>query len=577
MTDAAELTEFVFTEYTQAEGSVSRGHSADLQEYEVRVMQPGFEVIAFDSEFAVLFCTAGIANPSHQTELAQLVRNTPGHKQMVSLGAEDSRIGLVLRRADQTVVIIHEQNADHALLDFISTVDIAFDILKHFITNPYEGITVVDKDAILRYISPVHERFFGFIPGGAVGQPVQEVIENTRLQEVVRTGKAEIGQVQQMRNTSRVVNRIPITRGDEVVGAIGRVMFRAPEEVHELSRQISSLRAEVNYYETELTRLRHRTYGLEEIVGESDAIQRLKAQIRKVAPLDVPVFIAGESGTGKELVAHAIHNLSRRSEKPMVVVNCGALPDTLVESELFGYDQGAFTGAKREGRLGKFELADRSSLFLDEIGDLPLEAQVKLLRVLEGSSFERVGSNKARTVDFRLISATNRDLKGAIESQDYRADLFYRINGVTLTIPPLRERREDIPLITRHFITHISQRVGSSVRSISPEALALLQRHSWPGNVRQLYHEIQQAIIFASHHELEPRDFSHLALPDENHDHRAPLEPAPVTMKDTMDNVELNLIRDALKKYDGNKKRVAEELGISRSYLYKRLADLDHE
>ncbi|WP_085704597.1 sigma-54-dependent Fis family transcriptional regulator [Pseudomonas sp. B8(2017)] len=537
-------------------------------------MHPSFELVVFDANYAVQFCTPGAVDSAFQHRLKDLITGLSESKQLISLGDEDKRIALCLRHTNLTMVIVHDELADHALLDFIGTVDIAFDILKHFITNPYEGITVVDRDAVLRYISPVHERFFGFKPGGAVGQPVVDVIENTRLQDVVRTGKAEIGQVQQMRNTSRVVNRIPITRGDEVVGAIGRVMFRAPEEVHELSRQISSLRAEVNYYETELTRLRHRTFGLDEIVGESEAIQRLKAQIRKVAPLDVPVFIAGESGTGKELVAHAIHNLSRRDEKPMVVVNCGALPDTLVESELFGYDQGAFTGAKREGRVGKFELADRSSLFLDEIGDLPLEAQVKLLRVLEGSSFERVGSNKARTVDFRLISATNRDLKEAIAAQDYRADLYYRINGVTLTIPPLRERREDIPLLTRHFIAHISQRVGSNVRSINPNALVLLQRYPWPGNVRQLYHEVQQAIIFANHHELEAKDFAHLGNGDEVSSESQSTEASVLTMKDTMDNVELNLIRDALKKYDGNKKRVAAELGISRSYLYKRLADL---
>lgn len=540
-------------------------------------MHPSFEILVLDEQGNAVFFTPGAADPAFQAHVSSLVETAPAHKQLLPLDwNDDQRLLLWMRHSVQTLVIIHGEKIDHTLLDFISTVDIAFDILKHFITNPYEGITVVDRDAVLRYISPVHERFFGFKPGGAVGQPVVDVIENTNLQEVVRTGKAEIGQVQQMRNTARVVNRIPITREGTVVGAIGRVMFRAPEEVHELSRQISSLRAEVKYYENELTRLRHRTFGLDEIVGESDAILKLKSEIRKVAPLDVPVFIAGESGTGKELVAHAIHNLSRRHEKPMVVVNCGALPGTLVESELFGYDSGAFTGAKREGRIGKFEMADRSSLFLDEIGDLPLEAQVKLLRVLEGSTFERVGSNKIRSTDFRLISATNRDLKRAIADDGYRADLFFRINGVTLTIPPLRERLGDIPILTRHFINHISQRVGSSVRSIEPEALRLLQSHSWPGNVRQLHHEIQRAIIFANHHELTANDVAHL---DDGQPRPAvaqqAIESGAVTMKDAKENVELNLIREALKRYGGNKKRVAEELGISRSYLYKRIADLD--
>lgn len=538
-----------------------------------------FEMVIFNEQGRAAFHTAGAADIDFQAHILSRISAAKPEQQLLPLEwNSDARLILWMRHDEQLVAIIHEEKIDHNLLDFICTVDIAFDILKHFITNPYEGITVVDKDAVLRYISPVHEKFFGFKPGGAVGMPVDQVIENTRLHEVVKTGKAEIGQVQQMRNTSRVVNRIPITRDGAVIGAIGRVMFRAPEEVHELSRQISSLRAEVSYYEKELTRLRHRTYGLDEIVGESDAILRLKAQIRKVAPLDVPVFIAGESGTGKELVAHAIHNLSRRNEKPMVVVNCGALPDSLVESELFGYDSGAFTGAKREGRVGKFEMADRSSLFLDEIGDMPLEAQVKLLRVLEGSSFERVGSNKSRSTDFRLISATNRDLKRAIEAEDYRADLFFRINGVTLTIPPLRERKGDVPILVRHFITHIAQRVGSNVRSIDPEALALLQIQPWPGNVRQLYHEIQRAIIFANHHELSANDFIHLYEGQEDGKSSDAIKPEDLgapSMRDTMGTMELNLIRDAMKRFNGNKKRVAEELGISRSYLYKRIADLD--
>ncbi|MFF7710771.1 sigma 54-interacting transcriptional regulator [Pseudomonas sp. NPDC007930] len=538
---------------------------------------PRFDLVVFDGHGQAVFHTPGAQAPALQRHVQARIAAAPARQQLLPLEYNSEPwLLLWMRHAEHTLAIIHDDSIDHTLLDFIASVDIAFDILRHFITNPYEGITVVDKHAVLRYISPVHERFFGFKPGGAVGLPVAEVIENTHLHEVVRSGKAEIGQVQEMRNTSRVVNRIPITRDGEVVGAIGRVMFRAPEEVHELSRQISSLRAEVSYYEKELTRLRHRAYGLEEIVGESEAIMALKAQIRKVAPLDVPVFIAGESGTGKELVAHAIHNLSRRGEKPMVVVNCGALPGTLVESELFGYDPGAFTGAKREGRMGKFEMADRSSLFLDEIGDLPLEAQVKLLRVLEGSHFERVGSNKARSTDFRLISATNRDLKRAIHEQAYRADLYFRINGVTLTIPPLRERKGDVPILVRHFITHIAQRVGSNVRSITPEALLLLQRQPWPGNVRQLHHEVQRAIIFANHTELAVQDFSHLleGLDPASAAELAGDDSASLSMKDTMGSVELNLIRDALKRFNGNKKRVAEELGISRSYLYKRLADL---
>lgn len=478
-------------------------------------------------------------------------------------------------RDGMTAVLVHVEDNASTLVDFVMSVDIAFDIFHHFLTNPYEGITVVDREAVLRYLSPVHERFFGHARGDALGRSVEDVIENTRLHVVARNGVAEIGQVQEMRDVTRVVNRLPILRDGEIVGAIGRVMFKAPEEVHELSRQISSLRAEVDYYKKELVGLRHRTFGLDEIVGESEPIRRLKQDIRKVAPLDVPVFVSGESGSGKELVAHAIHNLSRRVQRPMVVVNCGALPATLVESELFGYEAGAFTGARREGRAGKFEMADRSSLFLDEIGDMPLETQVKLLRVIESGGFERVGSNRARTTNFRLISATNRDLKRLIAEDEFRADLYFRINGVTLRVPPLRERASDIPLLVRHFVQRIGQRIGSAVRRVHPKALDLLQGASWPGNVRQLHHEVQRAMIFADGVELTARDFRTL---EEAETSAAVPAPAPAagsaTIRQTVGNVELALIREALERHQGNKKKVAEELGISRSYLYKKLGEM---
>jgi len=246
-----------------------------------------------------------------------------------------------------------------------------------------------------------------------------------------------------------------------------------------------------------------------------------------------------------------------------------------VESELFGYEAGAFTGARREGRAGKFEMADRSSLFLDEIGDMPMETQVKLLRVIEGGLFERVGSNRTRSTNFRLISATNRDLRKLISEEAFRADLYFRINGVTLQVPPLRERAADIPLLARHFVQRVAPRIGSNVRRIHPKALDLLQSLSWPGNVRQLHHEVQRAMIFADGPELTLASFQML----EGQAETATPEPAaaaasPSTIRETIGTVELSLIREALQRHKGNKKRVAEELGISRSYLYKKLAEM---
>jgi transcriptional regulator with PAS, ATPase and Fis domain len=540
-------------------------------------MATPLEIVIVDRAGALAFASQRVRASGLAEEIRTHVRGAAKGRRLFTVSLGDAAYVVVCGQTGDgmTAALVHPEDKASTLVDFVLSVDIAFDILNHFLTNPYEGITVVDRAAVLRYVSPVHERFFGFERGGALGRPVQEVIQNTRLHVVARTGNAEIGQVQEMRDVTRVVNRIPIHHDGELVGAIGRVMFKAPEEVHELSRQISTLRAEVDYYKKELAGLRHRTFGLDEIVGESDSIRRLKEEIRKVAPLDVPIFVSGESGSGKELVAHAIHNLSRRMERPMVVVNCGALPANLVESELFGYEAGAFTGARREGRAGKFEMADRTSLFLDEIGDMPMETQVKLLRVIENGVFERVGSNRSRSTNFRLISATNRDLRRLIAEEAFRADLYFRINGVTLRVPPLRERASDIPLLVKHFVQRIGPRINSKIHRVHPKAVEMLQTLPWPGNVRQLHHEVRRAMIFADGGELTLANFRDLDdMPEEAVNAAVPEASSATTIRETVGNMEYALIREALDRHKGNKKKVAAELGISRSYLYKKLGEL---
>jgi PAS domain S-box-containing protein len=481
---------------------------------------------------------------------------------------------LVRQSAEASAYFIHENRSEDTLLDFAGTVDFAFAVLNHFMTSPFEAMTVVDRDGRIRFISPVHERFFGLAPGEAIGKPVTEVIENTRLQEVVRSGRAEFGQLQEMRGVTRVVSRVPIRENGRVVGAIGQVMFKGPEQLHELSRELTRLRTEVAYYKRELSWQRSRSYGLDDIVGASNAIRRLKAEMVKVAPLDVPVLLVGESGTGKELVAHALHALSSRAERPMVLVNAAALPATLVESELFGYEPGAFTGAERKGRKGKFELADKSTLFLDEIGDMPIEIQAKLLRVLQDGMFERVGGERVHQSDFRLIAATNRDLAEAIDTHRFRLDLYYRISGVVLHVPPLREHLDDLPLLVEHFLASHAERHGGPPKRVAPEVIQYLQERPWPGNVRQLLHEVQMAAVFAEGPTIRVADFR----PEGKAAAGSPASPSPPaaqTMSRVVAETELSLIKEALARHGGNKKRVAAELGISRSYLYKCLRELE--
>ena len=501
----------------------------------------------------------------------------------------DPVIVVVLPASDATVLVAMQREGRDPLFEFSGSVDFAGDILAHFLTNPFEALTVVDKEGILRYISPVHERFFGLKPGHGIGRHVAEVIENTRLDQIAATGKSEIGSLQEMRGVTRVVTRHPIRNScGETVGAIGQIMFKGPEQLQALSDELTKLKAEVAFYRRELGDLRTRSYGLEQLVGESLAMQRLKQQIVKVAPLDVPILFTGESGTGKELAAHAIHKLSARRDAAMVTINAAALPATLVESELFGYEAGSFTGAERKGRKGKIELADSGSLFFDEVGDMPAEVQVKLLRVLQDGSFQRVGGTDVRRSNFRLISASNRNFKSMIAEGTFRLDLFYRIGGVTIRLPTLEERVEDIALIAALALKQFAERHGQPTKRISDEAIKFLQSQRWPGNVRQLMHTVERAAIFGESETIRPADFGltepepvetwqHPFLADSGADPKAGLQTSPndsMRVSNAVEQVEEAMIRQALTRHYGNKKRVALALGISRSYLYKRLAQM---
>lgn len=517
---------------------------------------------------------------------------------VVEDGADKATYVVVALSSEEGAVLIalpHDRRS--ALVELISSVDFAADILQHFLTNPFEALTVVDRGGVLRYLSPVHEKFFGSAPGGSTGRHVTQVIENTRLHTVVATGKAEIGSLQTMRGVSRVVSRHPVLDGKgQVVGAIGQVMFKGPEQLQVMSAELKRLQTEVAFYRRELHGLRNRSYGLEHIVGESAAIERLKRQIVKVASMDIPVLLTGESGTGKELAAHAIHLLSTRRDANMVMVNAAALPATLVESELFGYEAGSFTGAERKGRRGKIEQADKGSLFFDEVGDMPAEVQVKLLRVLQDGRFERVGGHESRLSSFRLISASNRNFDQMIADGTFRLDLFYRISAVTIRMPALRERREDIPMLAELALKNFAARHGHAQKRMSPAALQFLHGLDWPGNVRQLMHTVERAAIFSESDVIEPQDFGLLdhieeeILPpvvavmaaDVAKDEANPPDPVqvqperpePLGMRHAVGEVEEQLIRAAMAKCRGNKKQAAAELGISRSYLYKRLGEL---
>jgi two-component system NtrC family response regulator len=303
-----------------------------------------------------------------------------------------------------------------------------------------------------------------------------------------------------------------------------------------------------------------------ELVGESETMRQVKELAVKVAPSKASVLILGESGTGKEVLARAVHRSSERRGKPFLVINCAAMPETLVESELFGHEKGAFTGATSE-KKGRFELADGGTLFLDEIGDVPLPVQVKLLNVLQSGRFERVGGTKTHQVDVRLITATHRDLVKKIQEGTFREDLYYRLNVVSVAIPPLRERSGDISLLVNHFIRKHADLSAVRTESVAPEVLERLSAWSFPGNVRELENLVERAVVLAEGPELKPDDFPLQLFQD------APARIADSEgsgLEEQVAHLEISLIRDALQKNNGNKSAAARDLDLSeRAIRYK--------
>ncbi len=312
-------------------------------------------------------------------------------------------------------------------------------------------------------------------------------------------------------------------------------------------------------------------YRFDNIVGASPALRGVLETVSKVADTDSTVLITGESGTGKELIARALHYESRRSERVFVTVNCGAIPEELLESELFGHVRGAFTNAVNH-REGRFSVADGGTLFLDEIGDMSPNLQVKLLRVLQDRTFEPVGSSKSVRVDVRVLAATNQNLEEAIEDRRFRRDLFYRLNVIPIEVPPLRERRDDIPLLAQHFLDVTNQEKGKRVEGFAPETMEFLCAHSWPGNVRELENLVERLVILGGEGEIGPDQLPERLLAAPAPPPGVPaVTPVGLSFRDVVDQVETDLILQALEQTQWNKNRAAQLLGLNRTTLLEKI------
>lgn len=432
--------------------------------------------------------------------------------------------------------------------------------LKTILDNIYDGIIAVDSQGKVEIINYSAERILGITGADVLGKDVKDAVLNTRLDEVIKTGEAEIGEIQTVGNVQIYANRIPIKDHHGLFGVVAT--FQDISRVIHAERKVRS----------NLTGKRfHAHFTFDNIIGNSSIICKTKKLAANYSQSDLTVLIYGPSGSGKELFAQSIHNASRRCGQPFVAVNCGALPPTLLESELFGYDEGAFTGAKRKGKLGLFELSHGGTIFLDEINTLPFELQGRLLRVLQEREVLRIGAEAVIPVDIRVIAATNQSPYQLLRERKIREDLFYRLNVLYLEIAPLAERSEDVPLLCASFLS-ASEKMKTT--NLLNQIMPYLTAYSWPGNVRELNNVVQRLAFFADFLEEEP---SAVEIPNilgeraETHDAEA-----ADNLRSSLQVTEDELIIEALRDH-GTIEKTAAHLGIGRSTLCRKLKRIRSE
>lgn len=451
------------------------------------------------------------------------------------------------------------------------------EIIDEFIEKAYEGLVIIDREG--KIIKFKYEKFLDVKEEDVIGKHVTEVMENTRLHIVLKTGTPEIGDVQTINGHDVVTSRIPIIRNGVVVGVVGTILFKDILEVRHLADHLEQMKQHVKKYKQELKRLNLAKYSFEQILTADPRMMAIIESAKKAAESNSSVYIEGSSGTGKEYFAHAIHEGSLRRYGPFVRINCASIPRDLFESELFGYEPGAFTGASTHGRIGKFEIANGGTIFLDELSSMPFEMQAKLLRVIEEREMERVGGNQRIHIDVRFISASNENLMDLVKAGKFRSDLYYRLNVVHLKLPPLKDRKRDIMLLAKHFVGEFSK---EHTRGFSNEVKHCLEHYSWPGNVRELRNVIESACSLSGTKSIIvsdlPEYIAHLVPEQEASIVQNPqsiqMDSLDGNLYEIMDAVERELILKAIENCEGSRTKAANLLGIHRTALYKKMAKL---
>lgn len=412
----------------------------------------------------------------------------------------------------------------------------------------HDGIIAVDRDSIIIGVNKNAMEILG-LPGNIVGQKITRYIPNSDMLRILATGKKEIGDIATILNRQIIINRLPIVVEGEIVGAVST--FKEITDIQKMEMRIRKQSMESGL---------EAKFRLEDIVGDSSAIREAKEWAETFARTDATVLIQGESGTGKELFAQGIHLSSQRATGPFIPVNCAALPGNLLESELFGYEEGAFTGARKGGKPGLFELAHGGTLFLDEIGEMPIPIQALLLRILQEKKVRRISGERIVPVDVRIIAATNRDLERLVEEKQFRSDLYFRLNVLTLELPALRERLEDIPLLVASIMREIKERENKRHLKVEEAVFHVLKQYDWPGNVRELRNVVERMVLLCKNDALGKEDTAFFAKKlYQRQSYR------------DQEEREAEVIRKVLAETKGNKGEAAKILGMDRSTLWRKM------
>lgn len=433
------------------------------------------------------------------------------------------------------------------------------------------AISIIDQHGKLIYVNDRYTKQLAFEKSNILGKNIKDVLKNTGLLNVLNTGKPDIGALYQWRDKTYILNRFPIFKNDEIVGVVGHSIFSEFIEISKLKYQISKIKEELEFYKKKYEKTNVAKYNLDDIISLDDNVLRIKDSIKKIAKTNSNILITGESGVGKELFCHAIHSQSSRAFKPFIRINCGAIPENLIESELFGYEKGSFTGALNEGKAGEFEIANGGTVLMDEIDSLPLQSQSKLLRVLQEREVKRIGGSKYIDIDLRFIFTTNRNLVELISEKKFREDLYYRINVVNIRIPPLRNRKTDIPHLIKYFIDKYNTNLEMNITGISDEAMEMLIKKDWPGNIRELENYIERAFNYALVGKLEVNHFDFSNNIDMDNKNSSTIIEPDLGLRNLREEIEIKAIKDALTESKGNKKKASEILKIDRSVLYDKL------